>query len=345
MNLKVAVGFSYLNAKQEIPPSLDPWYTRPEIQHIIAVNGRYRTPLPPSIRAKHQSHFSTDGSEHLLKTRYADKIIHENMYATQMEKRQRIFEIAGELNVDYLIVIDSDEYIHPDYQDFDLFFKQLEAVDKYWPNERIMQMQMFIPDETIWPRQLNVVLTNAWRPYYRIHKNPSSMRYVFTHYTWADKNITDQQINEWTWNPANANFMDIFENPNYIHARITMDGIRLTTSRKNRAQTEMDFGESWTFQEINWENFKRMEARAKTLNFHPMGEDVPMERLYFRNAGELKGEMIGQIALLNEDGTEIIQSPQQYFENDQLVIKSHDYKPPNRAARRKQARQVAKITR
>lgn len=342
MTLKIAVGFSYLNAYNEIPPSLDPWYERPEISHIIAIDGRYRTPLPPWIRKQNLPNASTDGSEHLLKTRYPDKIVHARMYATQMQKRQQIFEIAGTLDVDYLIVIDTDEYIHPDYQDWDLFFKQLEAVDKYWPNERIMQLHVYIPNETLWPRQLNVVLGDTFRTYYRVHRKPSSMRYVFTHYTWADKNTTDQQINEWTWNPAHSNFIDIKENPHYIHSNVTLDGIRLTTNRQYRPQSELDFGESWTFQEINWENFKRMEARAKVLGFHPMGEDLPMERLYFRNAGELKGEMIGQIALLNEDGTEVEMSPEQYFENDQLVIKSRDYKPPNRAARRKTVRDATK---
>lgn len=343
MKPKIAVGFSYLNSKKEIPPSLDPWYNRPEISHIIAVNGRYKTPLPPWMRKKKLEPYSTDGSEHLLKTRYSDKIIHENLYATQMEKRQRIFEIAGQEKIDYLIVIDTDEILHPEYTDFDLFFKQLEAVDQFWPNERIMQLQMWIPNETLWPRQLNVVLGDAWRRYYRVHKDPASMRYVFTHYTWADKNVPDETINEWTWNPAHSNFIDLTDNPHYIQSNVTLDGIRLTTNRLNRAESELEFGETWTFQEINWENFKRVEARAKSLGVKMMGQDVPMERLYFRNAGDLKGEMIGQIALLNEDGTEVQMSPEQYFENDELVIKSRDYTPPNRAARRKKQRQAQKV--
>jgi hypothetical protein len=324
--LKIAVGFSYLNAKQEIPWSLDPWYDRPEIDYIIALNGRFRTPLPPWIRQKHNSNYSTDGSEHILKTRYPEKIVHENVYTTQMEKRQRIFEIAGELKCDYVIVIDSDETIHPQYQDWDLFFKQLAAVHKFWKNERIMQLRLWIPDEALWPRQLNIVMTESWRNYYRIHKNPETMRYVFNHYSWADKNVTEEQINSWTWDPKNSQFNDLYDNPNYIHSNIVMDGIRLITNRQKRAKTELEFGENWTFQEINWENFKRVEARAKTIGFHMKGEDVPMERLYFRNAGQLKDEMIGQIVLLNEDGTEV--QVEQYFENDQLVVKSPDFTPP-----------------
>ena len=303
--MKTAIIYSYLNHQAEHPRALDPWYKRPEINHIVALNGRFRTPLPPHLRAKYSSKYSIDNSEHLLKTRYADKIVHENVYDTQMQKRQRGFDIAGELKCDFAIVIDSDDYIHPNFTDFNRFFHQLEAVKKYWTDDRVFYMWAWIPDETLWPKQHNEIRSNIWRQYTRIHKDPGTMRYAQSHWTWADKKITDHQINLWKW--KNNAIDEVKDNPYYLQSNITLDGIRITTDRKLRTASDLEFGDSWTFQQIHWESFTyKLVPYLKMKGVKCIGMDLPMEKYYFKPSGTMNGEDVGQIVLIDEEGKEKI---------------------------------------
>ena len=304
---KIAIGYSYLNSQYEHARSLDPWYNRPEVKYIIALNGRYRTPLPPSIRAKYTSKYSTDNSEHLLKTRYADKIIHENLYATQMDKRQRYLDLAGELGCDYLIVWDTDDFIHPEYTDFDLFFKQLDATDRLWPNERIFYMFAWIPDEKLWSKQYNEIASNIWRQYSRVHKNPGTQRYAQSHWTFADKSHTDDIINKWKWKYDNRMMDEVKDNPYYIQSNVTLDGIRFTTDRVLRKTSDLEFGNSWTFQQLHYESFTyKLCPYLKMKGISCIGMDLPMEKYYFKPAGFVGDEEVGQIVLIEEDGKEKI---------------------------------------
>jgi hypothetical protein len=302
--LKKAIGYSFLNGEKEHPRSLDPWYDH--VDYIIAIDGRYRTPLPPHLRAKYNSPYSTDNSDHILKTRYGDKLIYEKLYATQMKKRQRYLDIAGELKCDFLITWDTDDIVHPDpqYQNWDRFDKQLEAVKKYWTDDRIFYMWAWLPDETLWPKQYNEIASNVWRQYSRIHKDPGTMRYTHTHWTWTDKKTTDDQINKWVW--SHRMLDEIKDNPYYLQSNTTIDGVRFTTDRLLRTKDDLEFGDGWTFQQIHWESFiYKLVPYLKYKGMKCVGMDLPMEKYYFRPAGQAKnGEQIGQIVLINDDGTE-----------------------------------------
>jgi len=246
--MKKAIGYSYYNAEKETPRSLDSWY--PQVDYIIALDGRYKTPLSPAMSRMKLSDYSTDNTEHLLKTRYPDKIVHERLFATQIEKRQRYLDIAGELGCDYLIVWDSDDYIHPQYKEWDFFNKQLENELKF-PNHRIYDMWAWIPSVELWPQQHNEVPPNAWRQYTRIHKNPGTMRYAQTHWTFADKKVTDDDINKFLWAHG-----ETIENPYYIKSSTTIDGIRFTTDRILRSSRDLEFGDGWAYQNMHWEAYE-----------------------------------------------------------------------------------------
>lgn len=281
-NIKKKVGllFSYLNAEKEIPRALDNWY--PHIDHIIAIDGRYQTPQSPEMKAKNYPDYSTDCSEHILKTRYPDKITHERFKGTQMEKRQRCLDIAGELGCDYAIVWDSDEYIHPDYNDWNKFFKQLELTE-YW-DDQIFKMRCWIPDATTWPKQYNAVPDNYWMRYVRIHKDPGNQRYVLNHYTFTTKDITNDEINEWDFkNPTQPGLAPL-ENPYCLQANIVLDGIRIATDRRLRTPDQLTYGDGWAWQVLHEENWRHtVIPAAKHAGFR-----IPYENdeYYFNEQGQ-----------------------------------------------------------
>ena len=183
------------------------------------------------MKAKNYPNYSTDDSYSVLKCRYGDKLTHDYFLGSQMEKRQRCLDIAGELGCDFAIVWDSDEYLHPDpvYQDWDKFFNQLENT-KHW-DDQIFNMLCWIPSEEKWSRQFNAVPSHYWMKYARIHKNPGNQRYVLNHYSFTTKDITDDQINEWDFKHPTDPGLAPIQNPLVLQPNIIMDGVRFTTDR------------------------------------------------------------------------------------------------------------------
>lgn len=164
-------------------------------------------------------------------------------------------------------------------------------------------MWAWIPDETLWSKQHNEVPSNAWKQYSRIHRDPGTMRYAHTHWTFADKKVTDDKINKWKWKNPSAE--EILGCPYYIQPTNTIDGIRITTDRKFRSKSDLEFGDGWAFQQIHWESFTyKLVPYLKMKGIKCIGMDLPMERFYFKPANKIGDEETGQIILLNEDGTE-----------------------------------------
>lgn len=250
--MKIGLAYSYLNAEKETPRALDPWY--PHVDHIIAVDGKYKTPQSPAMRAHPTPDYSTDHSYHVLRKRYGKKLTHERFFGTQMEKRQRCLDIAGELGCDFMIVWDSDDYIHPDYQDWNRFNGQLESIMKYW-DDQVLKMWAWIPDETLWSRQHNAVPSNYWMPYARVHKNPGEMRYVINHFTFTKKDVTNEQINEWDYAHPTEPGLQALQNPHILQANMILDGIRITTDRTLRTADQLTFGDGWAWQNLHDENW------------------------------------------------------------------------------------------
>jgi hypothetical protein len=283
--LKKAIAFSYINAEKEIPRSLDPWYD--EVDLIIALDGRYKTPLSPAMKKKYSDpklNYSQDNSDHILKTRYGDKLIYEKFYGTELEKRQRSFDIADQENIDIVIVWDSDEYIHPDYQDFNQFHKQIDHVLIKHPNELILRMQAYIPDTEIWCQQHNLVTVNSWRTYDRIHINPSVQRYAFSHYTWTRKNVTDKEIEDWLFDTKNK-WTFFAECPLFIWPiGIIIDGIRIGMDRKFRTAEQIEHGNEYHWQTIHEETYKyQIQPFYRSIGQRTIGD---LGEYYFDNEGK-----------------------------------------------------------
>jgi hypothetical protein len=288
-DITIGLAYSYLDGEKEHPRALDPWY--PRVDHIIAVNGRYRTPQTPEMRRKNMSNFSTDNSFDVLKSRYGDKLTHQDYYGTQLEKRQKCFDIAGELGCDVVIVWDTDDIIHPDYQDWDRFYRQLAYVYEYNPSEYIFKMYCWIPSREKWSPQHNGVEANTWMKYDRIHRDPSNLRYAQNHCTWSMKNVTDEQINEWKWHPDHINRTDL-ECPFNKYGNTVLDGVRFTTDRALRTKDQLEYGDGWAWQNMHWENYEfnvKPYVHHQGLKFEYEGllEQYPTLEYYFDKDGRL----------------------------------------------------------
>jgi len=252
-DITIGLAYSYLDGEQEHNRALEPWISK--VDHIIAVDGRYKTPQTPEMRRKNTCNYSTDNSYDVLEKICGDKFIYDKFYGTQIEKRQKCFDIAGELGCDVVIVWDTDDIIHRDFQDWDTFYRQLAYVYEYNPSEYVFKMYCWIPSREKWSPQHNGVEPNAWMKYDRIHRDPASLRYAQNHCTWSLKDVTDEQINEWKWQPEHINRTDL-ECPFNKYGNTVLDGIRFTTDRDFRTADQLVYGDGWAWQNMHWESYE-----------------------------------------------------------------------------------------
>jgi len=246
--MRKALGVSCYNSANELVRAIAPWYDH--VDEIIMIDGKYQTPQSPEMKKHPLPDFSTDDTKHVAFTNFGDKLTYEKFTADQMTKRQRCLDIAGEKDCDYLIVFDTDDFLHPEYQNWDLFEKHLDLLLKHW-DDRLFYMWCWIPGEDVWSKQHNEVLSNHWNKYVRVHKDPGNMRYALTHYTFCDKSVTDDEIREWRWN--NKKQDPILDCPLLLHENMIVDGVRVTTDRKFRSKEMLQHGDNWAFQNIHWE--------------------------------------------------------------------------------------------
>ncbi len=168
----------------------------------------------------------------------------------QVDKRQMVLDIAGKEKIDFLIMIDTDDYIHPVYQDWQTFYFQLFAMSQIVP-DRVFYKWVWIPNKKLWPRQGNEFPSNTWRKSVRIHKDPGTMRYCLdSHFMWCDKSVSDQKIIKWQLKHRDE------PNP-YEYAPINViDGVRDTMDRTLRTKQQKKSGNKWA-----WINHHAEESR------------------------------------------------------------------------------------
>lgn len=252
---KIAIGVSCnSNSEAELVRAIDPWINH--VDYIIAVEGRYRVPYTPTMMNNTKSippKFGKD-TESILRKHYGAKIAYCEYYLLQQEKRQKYFDVAGVLGVDALIVWDTDDLIHPDYQDFNKLLKQIALLHEFIEGKpAVCDMWAYIPSEEDYPRQYNNVPTNTWREYHRIHLNPGKQRYALNHFIFAPSESTDDQIMGFTANRENIDK----KNPYLLYPMWTLDGVRITTDRKLRTQEQNDYGNNWAFQNMHEEIYRQ----------------------------------------------------------------------------------------
>ena len=289
MKLKLGIAYSYLNAEKEIPRSLKPWL--PHVDHVIAVDGRYWTPQSPEMLKKQYPRFSTDNSYRVLKEVCGNKLTHESAYCTQMAKRQRTFDIAGELGCDFVIVWDSDDLIY-EAPDWDRFHKQLNAVYEAWPDQQLLQMLAWIPKLKLWSPQHNEVRPESWVPYTRIHKKPGDMYYCLNHWSWAPKKYALEEIYKYVFDNPAVNPVDAESNKYLLKSRMVVDAVKITTDRVLRTRDQLTFGDEWAWQNMHWENFHYLvEAFTHHTGgkfvYEQLKEQYPNIQYYFDEGGRL----------------------------------------------------------
>jgi hypothetical protein len=230
MKPKLAVGISYFNNVKEIPRLLDPIYKN--VDMIIAVDGRY--PL-----FDYPTNVSTDGSTELLIEKYNAVVISNTEPIEQIAKRNQYLDAAAACDMDFLLVLDTDDYLRSDYTDWPRFYKELEALPE---NENLANMLFWMNPEH--EDNWNNVKDNTWNPYVRIIR-PKKVQYAVTHYNYVLRD--------------NAEF--------FIYPDRTIEGLRFDSDSIFRTEEYKKKGYEWAKKQMDEENLRLESPENKRKNF------------------------------------------------------------------------------
>ena len=256
MKPKVALGLSFFQNVREIPRCLgdpkDPRSVCNNVDYIIAVDGRYT-----NFNWSHD--FSNDGSKELIAS-YDNAVILSHC-GTQIEKRQIYLNLAGVYDCDYLIVWDSDDYIHPYYQNWDLFYQQLEARSRVHPEEQTFSVWAWIPSLKEWERAHNEVGVERWHPYQRVIKNPGEIEYDVTHYQLKRKDEPGKM--------------------HWLKSYYVLGGVRFTTDSKLRDRAFLNARDEWALTNLKGESDNLMNRSFHTAldqTIEMQNDDIKLKR-------------------------------------------------------------------
>lgn len=229
--------------------------TLPRWMPIIGVDGRYK--FFPS-----DHDYSVDGSTEFLKKRPHTVI--DQFCGDQVEKRQRYLDIAGDLGYDYVLVMDTDEYIKPGYTDWDLFFAQLQATAKLRWDDYLFGIWYWVQPPDRYNPNHNQVVGNSWHTYVRIMREPKELRYFLTHYKWRLKE-------------------DNLPGVSSLKARFTIDGIRLTADSLLRMPQYTKSSDGWALDNLAYEDRKIWMYQRGLQDFAPLLRDELIPNLRLRS--------------------------------------------------------------
>jgi glycosyltransferase involved in cell wall biosynthesis len=103
LSLGLGVGISFYNDAQGLERCLSSLQV-PEIETILAIDGRYHG-------YRSDSDLSNDGSRQVV-NKYPNTLL-VDFPATQIRKRNKYLELSKRYGLDFLLILDSDEYILP----------------------------------------------------------------------------------------------------------------------------------------------------------------------------------------------------------------------------------------
>jgi hypothetical protein len=253
-NITLAViGF---NSRNEIDRCVSPFIGH--VDNIILGDGAFD--FYPS-----EQRYSTDGWMEFIEDKYGDqvKVRTYQLSGKQIDKRQKYMDIAGNLGTDFLIVMDTDDYIMGNYTDWDRFFSNLIRISDI-VKDKVFMMWEWIPDESLWSKQGNQFASNAWRRSARIFKEPADMRFCLdTHYMWCPKTVTDEELLDWQLKYRDA------DNPKQYVGRIPIEGVRIGMDRMLRTDDQIKNGAYWAFMNQNAENSRQYYKIAKLQGTPP----------------------------------------------------------------------------
>jgi len=286
-DLKIALGFSYHNNSiSEIQRALDQWYDK--VDYIIAIDGRYKFPYSPEMLARPDlipPKFSPVETYDFMDRMYGNKMHFYTMYETQMVKRQRYLDVAGRLGCNVLIVADTDELIHPEYNNWDKFYKQLWHIVQFDEQEPgVLSFMLYFPDAKQYPRQFNNVAANTWVDRTRVHINPGAQRYAVTHYTFCPKTSDNKDIINFEMDVRNMRM----RNPYMLYPQGIMC-IRLIMDRLKRTPAELEFGNMWAWQLMHDELYREKLQEAQIVGYDKLHKEIYRDEgtYWFNDKGKL----------------------------------------------------------
>jgi len=253
----ICFGISGFQCIHELPRLMG---SLPEEVLKIYVDGRYALFDWPDD-------YSTDGSIEFMSNQPNTFVYRFTGF--QPDKRQIYLEMAGYADKKFLIVIDTDEYIHKDYCDWDKFLKDLTRKSEKYPDEQIFKMKVFMDKK--WTRAWNKhVRRGYFRKYVRIHKNPGQQKYVgASHFMWANKDYTDEML------ITDPKKYGVYDAPH------TIDGVRLGTDSALRSKQFLNAREKWAFNNIHEERRRLYNKIAIHKYKVPPNQSTVSENVYW----------------------------------------------------------------
>lgn len=252
--MRVAAGISFFDSIKELPRCLgspdDSHALCNNVDYLIGINGRY-----DGFDADHN--YAEDGSEEFFK-KYRNAYT-ARYHGYQANKRQCYLDIAGELKCDFLIVIDTDEYIHPQYKNWPQFYYNLcRASTKAKFDYRLFWMKIYFPKD--WIKAHNLFKRNQFGNSVRIHKNPGNQRYcLHSHFQFCHKCITDEML-----------LTD--QATKLIPYHRVIDGVRLATDSMLRSESMLRSRDKWAWNMIHEERRREYILKNKHLYGLPAPE-------------------------------------------------------------------------
>jgi glycosyltransferase involved in cell wall biosynthesis len=159
------------------------------IDYALCVDGKY-----PNFKGN--SKLSTDGSKELVQSYSNAAILDCADY--EIHKRNLYLNVTENLT-DYILIIDSDEYIEPDGKDWKAFRKNLASIHKKNPGHDIWSIDIesnsddYVETvEQILGKPYQKKKRHSWdireyQPKPRIWYHPWQFEYFLNHYTWRHK--------------------------------------------------------------------------------------------------------------------------------------------------------------
>src|ERR1043165_162279 len=135
--------------------------------------------------------FSNDGSLEWLSGQPKTHVIKYSGY--QVDKRMQYLKAAEELGCDVIIVIDSDEYIHPDYNDWQEFRKWLVKYIRSYDSQSLgLIFNLMLWSDKDYVRAYNAMGVDQFHNNARIWHRPEKLEYYNgVHYWFHRRNTSD----------------------------------------------------------------------------------------------------------------------------------------------------------
>lgn len=226
--IKLGIGFPYFvtDDKQinEVYRAIQS--VSKHVYKVYAIDGRYHPEFT------HELDYSISLCNKVIETFPNVEIT--KLCGHQLEKRQKYLDLAGQDDCDYLLVMDSDDYIHPEHNDWNLFYKQLEQ--HYDEPEYLYYLWFWVKKE--YNLNSNPITPETWQKFIRIHKHPGEQKYYMNHYTWRLKDDYSVSLNS-------------------LPCKKTLNGIKLTSDSIFRSTDFIERSETWVH-----ENWKKEQART-----------------------------------------------------------------------------------